>query len=241
MLKFKTTLMLISVPIILASCGRDTAMTESESSNVSSKPEVVTIRPAEVNEANGWKNIVPGYWTKTEDYMGGPLITTYIDNKVRAAVEYEINSYEAAKSRLLKDLSQQDKLENDSYKEFLNELIANFSKNNLSALFVCTSSPVFSVGPYNNGSRVGVTSYVSGSCTNGGRASSIAKYNGVVSNIYDSNSTQSRTYSATSDATRYTLSPSVNSATDCGEARMGNFSSTVKRHWGNANDCISYN
>lgn len=191
----------------------------------------------------GWNEIVPGYWVKTEEYMGGPLVTTYIDNSSRQALEYERAQYVQAVAQLKADGLHPQTNEGDYYLGYLNDAIKNVGKvgQSIDPLYTCTTNPVFSVGGYNNGSRSGVISHVAGSCSNGGRASAIAKYDGITSNIYDADGTQTRTYSATAEATRYTLTPAANATYDCAEARMGSTTSTVKRHWGKTNDCIYYN
>lgn len=140
------------------------------SETVGSSPSVVRVdRPS----GEGWKEIVPGYWVKTEEYMGGPLVTTYIDNSSKEALEYERTQYlKSIQGLKANGLYPQD-MKSDYYLNYLNEAMqnsGNLSKT-LSPLYTCTSSPAFSVGPYNNGSYTGVVSYVSGSCTNGGRAS----------------------------------------------------------------------
>lgn len=247
-MKINFTTGIVCLGFGLAACGalpQNTALPTQED-----QPPITSVRPAEVSEANGWKQIVPGYWTKTEEYMGGPLVTTYIDHSQKMAVEHELKIQEAAKQRLIGEglLPMQMQTEGNGYTNLLRDVLKKLNGGltrsqaaSLNAQFVCTTNPAFSVGPYNNGSRVGVVSYVSGSCTNGGRASAIAKYNGLTSNTFDDNISQTRTYSTTADATRYTLTPAPNSATDCGEARMGSTGSTIKRHWGNPGDCIYYN
>ena len=224
--------------IALGACG--TVSQNENTQKVVTDSGTTVIKPSDISEANGWKQVVAGYWTKTEQTENGPITSTFISHSSKEAVEHEIALQENAKQQQDRMLGSATASTDNQYLTFMKSLLGQGSSA-ISAQGTCTTNPVFSVTPYNNGSRVGVLSYVSGSCTSGGRASSIAKYNGVTSNIYDDNLTQTRTYTANSDATRYTLTPVPNSAYDCAEARMGGTASTIKRHWGKTNDCIYYN
>lgn len=230
-------LSVLFISLFLASCGQKSVKSGSEESKIKA------IELSSINEENGWRQIVKGYWERVQKTEDGDIVDTYIDNSSLTALEYERDKYLLGKSKLDSDSLNSLNAQGDYYLEFINQRIADLKEKGIkmNPQGACNTNPAFSVGPYGGGqTRAGVASYVLGKCTNGGRASAIAKYNGITDNKYD-DGFKTRDYSILADATRYTTSPLADQTKDCGEARLGAFSSTIKRHWGRQDDCLYYN